>query len=305
VTLTAQSALDVELAPAGEDQTAAVLTLLPELATAQLWPDRVWLAHLKGDRTRIVGAAAYEPVVHGLAHPGFRALVQVLGGFRRRGTGRALAQRLCADARRWQVPSLHSWGPLQDEGCAFAKACGWRPGVAMHHFIGEARHALPVAARLVAALRSHGRVPAAFRLCPLGEVPMDAVATLYVSQFGGPLTAGSRMIRRQLEDPWTAALSFGLWDGQVLAGFLLAGVAADMSEVRYWVTDPTFRQGWPAAVLLEQFIRRSDELGRPRARYCCNEAVTATLNFAKKSASQVERVSHSYRIDLQEQEILA
>lgn len=284
---------------AAPDQTAAVFALLPELMGAQVLPPRFAVAHATGDPSCLLGAAAFVPMA-GQGHlPGFRSQCRVLPAFRRRGVGRALMVELAAQARQWDASHLQSWeGLIEGPESVFLRAAGFCPGLGVHYFVGEATATLARCQPLVAALRAHERVPTAFQLMPLVDVPLDAAALLFCSQFGGSPSAGREKISQVLKNELSRVLSFALWDGSVLAGFLLAGTDEAMVQVKYWAVDPTFRHGWPAVLLLEHFIRTGAEMGIFHARYHCNDRTQATLNVARKSGAVLEAVHQTYVLDL-------
>jgi GNAT superfamily N-acetyltransferase len=284
---------------AAPDQTAAVLALLPELMSAQFLPPRFVVAHAADDAARLLGAAAYVPMV-GRGHlPGFRSQCRVLPAFRRRGIGRALTARLGAEVLQWGVTHLHSWAGHRDGAeVDFLKSVGGQAGLGMHHFVGDTAVSFSICRRLVTALIDHRRVPPACRLLPMADAPLDAVALLYCSQFGGSPTAARQMIEQVMAQEMGRSLSYALWDGNMVAGFLLGGAGADMPELKYWVTDPTIRTGWPAIMLLDAFLAKLSTLGIQRVRYHCNDKTQATLNAARKTGAVLEAVFHTYVLDL-------
>jgi GNAT superfamily N-acetyltransferase len=286
----------VEAAP---DQTAAVFALLPEMMGAQFLPPRFAVAHAADDPSRLLGAAAFVPMV-GQGHlPGFRSQCRVLPAFRRRGIGQALMARLGTEAQQWGVAHLHSWtGYPEGAQAEFLKSLGGHAGLGMHHFMGDTAATLPMCRRLVTALIDHRRVPPACRLLPMADSPLDAVALLYCSQFGGSPAAARQLIDQVLAQEMGRALSYALWDGNMVAGFLLGGAGADMPEVKYWATDPTIRTGWPAALLLDAFVAKLASLGIERARYHCNDKTRATLNVARKTGAVLAAVFQTYVLDL-------
>lgn len=287
---------------AAVDQTAAVFALLPELLNATALPPRFIVAHVAGDASRLLGAAAFVPQVQNADSPGFLTQCRVLPAFQRQGIGRALLSRLTDEARAWDVPHLHAWAAHDDtsEPLGFLRAVGFRPGTAMHHFILETALMRAASIRLQQGLRSRGRVPADAVPLPLARVPIEPVVALFCAEFGGSPAQARARIGRTLAHPMGQALSSALWDGATLTGFLLAGTSdTDGSpEVSFWASDRRFRHGWPAAVLLDEFTRAMEAGGHAQARYYCNDRARATLNLVRRTGARLERVRIHQVLDL-------
>ncbi len=292
------------LAWAASDQTAAVLALLPELLDAEPLPPRFAVVHRAGALSELVGAAAFVPTMRHGPSPGFRGLVRVLPGWQRRGAGRALVARLAAEVRAWDVPHLLAW-QAEPEGAAsaFMQALGGRIDYTLHHFLIDKTVAVPMCARLVRRLRDRGHVPPGWALLPLAQAPRAAVVALHAQEFNAGFEATAAMLARELADPRVSELSFALWDGQTLAGYLLAGHSADahgdLPEVRFWASDPQLRGGWAAALLLEAFVRHASDLGGHTARYHCNANARAPLNVARKCGAREVELRHGWMLDVE------
>lgn len=282
------------------EQTAAVLSLLPELMAAEALPPTFTVAHAAGHPSHLLGAAAFIPRMQHAKWPGFSVYCHVLPAFRRQGIGRALMLKTAAETAAWDVMHLHAAATHKDDSAEaqYLTRMGFRFSGGMHHFVSDQALTLPLCQRLVQALRAHGRVPEGFVLRPLAEAQADTVATLFCRQFGGSMARARALVTRALEDPIGQALSLALCDDQHLAGFLIAKWGNDMPEVSYWVTDPTYRHGWPAALLLAEFVERAHKMGMVQARYCCSDQTRATLNIARKTGAVLEAVRRSYVLDL-------
>lgn len=288
------------VAQARSDQTEAVFSLLPELLQAPAWPSRFLVAHRQGEPSQLLGAAAYVPLVHAARLPGFRGQCRVLDGFRRQGIGRALLNRLAADVAAWDVPHLLSWQP-EDPGSVagqFMQALGFQVNFSIHHFIARYEAILPLCQRMTQALREHDRVPPDFRLLPLADLPLDAVVALHCQEFQASPAAARAAIEAALADPLSRALSLGLWDGQYVAGYLLAGRGTDMPDLQFWASDPAYRNGWPAVLLLDGYMRKIAECGLSQSRFTCNSRNPAPVNVARKIGAQLEAVQHGYVLGL-------
>jgi GNAT superfamily N-acetyltransferase len=299
---------DVKLAWAGPAQTAAALALLPELAQAAAdapagaptpLPPRLAVAHRAGAPAELVGAAGFLPVVHERPTPGFRGQVRVLPHWRRRGLGRALLRRIADEVRAWDMPHLRAWqAEPEDEAGAFLRAMGFRSDFTLHHFLIEKTVVAPMCARLVDRLRAGGRVPPGMALLPLHEAPRGAVVQLHAAEFSAGHEAAAAMLARELADPLVRALSFALWDGTVLAGYLLAGRHDGLPQVRFWASAPQLRGGWAAALLLDAFVRAGVDAGGDRAHYSCNANARAPLNVARRCGAQELPRTHGWVLDL-------
>ena len=305
-------ALDIawDIAWAAPGQTAAVLTLLPALRDAMVHdhaplPPRLAVAHVRGARSQLLGAAVFVPVLHRGPSPGFRGLVQVLPRWQRRGLGRALVARLAAEVAAWDVPHLLSWrAEVDSEASRFMQALGFRVDHRIHHFLIDKTLILPACERQVARLQARGRVPSGYRLLPLAQVPRAAWLALHTREFNADPEPAAAMLALELADPLVQSLSFGLWDGRSLAGYLLAGRSAampempEMPEVRFWASDPALRSGWAAAMVLRAFVHGCVELGFASALYQCNANALAPLNVARRSGATELAVTQAWALDL-------
>jgi GNAT superfamily N-acetyltransferase len=290
------------LAQAQPAQTAAVLALLPELLQAPALPTRFWIVHPDSEPSQLLGAAAYAPVLHPAHSPGFRGHCRVLAPYRRQGMGRALVTRLAAEVTAWDVPHLLAWQAELEDGpaSAFMRALGFRVNFSIHHFIADYEKILPLCQRMTQSLREHERVPPGFRLLPLAAVPRAAVVALHCKEFHASPAAADAAIEAVLADPLGQRLSLALWDGEYVAGYLLAGPGADMPDLRFWASDPAYRYGWPAVLLLDGYMRMIADCGLRQSRFICNGRNPAPLNVARKIDAFVEGVEHGYVLDLPE-----
>ena len=281
-------------------QTAAVFALLPELLQAPALPTHFLVAHATGEPSRLLGAAAFVPVVQPTRTPGFRGQCRVLPAFRRQGVGRALVSRLAADVAAWDVPHLLSW-QAEGEGPArsFLRAMGFRINYGISHFLGERDSITAYCAPRRQALEARGRIPAAMQLLPLADVPTEAVVALHGLAFNADAPAARAALAQALADPMVRRLSLALWDGEHLAGYLWAGPVADnTSEVRFWASDPRHRSGWPALLLLDGFVTRGSALGITHARFSVNDGDLAPGNIARRIGAPLVSVTQGYVLEL-------
>ena len=154
------------IAPAQARQTAQVLALLseglPALASPMDPPVRLFVAHAPGQPELLMGAAALWPVPQSGGVWGFRVHCQVLPACRLQGIGRALVHALGAEAARWGVPQLLTWGTLPDGPVSdFTRAVGGQEAFALHHFLtDQADENSEALTRLLVAIAQRDRLPA-------------------------------------------------------------------------------------------------------------------------------------------------
>lgn len=288
------------MAPAQPSHSAAVLSLLPKLRSADCLPSSFTVAHLPGQPSHIIGAAAYVPRLISDELPGFAFHCQVLPAFRRQGAGRALLQHLIQDVRCWEISYLHAAGSFDDGSLAavFLTSQQFYPCANMHHFMGHTHATLPILTKIVSALKKRKRVPDGFRLKPLEEADLEGVAVLFAQQYATSVARAKASLRQVLEQPVSRELSFVLSNGEQLAGFITAKHDTAIPEVGYWISAPEFRHGWPAAMLLAGFLQAAQDGGISQGRYACNDKTLATLNIARKAGAQLETIRRSYVLDL-------
>jgi GNAT superfamily N-acetyltransferase len=293
----------VDVAPAVPSQAAEALALLaesqPAFAKSIAPPVRLFVASAAGEPARLLGAAALWPVPQRGGVWGFRVHCHVALASRRQGIGRALIAQLADEAARWGVPRLLTWEALPDgPATAFLQAAGWRGAFALHHFLADTATALPQCARVVDRLRRLGHVPHRFALLPLHEVPRAPMLALHCQEFHAVPAAASAVFDSSLADPLIRDLSVALWDGQHLAGYLLASRGLALPEVNFWASAPEHRSGWAAALLLHGFVERLADAGKSQARYHCNEQARAPMNFARRTGAQLERITQGWCFDV-------
>ena len=207
--------------------------------------------------------------------------------------------QLAGEAACWGVPRLLTWEALPGgPATAFLQAVGWRVAFALHHFLADTSTALPPCARVVDRLRRLGHVPPGFALLPLHEVPRAPVLALHCQEFHAVPAAASALFDSSLTDPLIRDLSVALWDGQRLAGYLMASRGAELPEVSFWASAPEHRSGWAAALLLHRFVERLAAAGQSQARYYCNEEARAPMNFARRTGAPLERITQGWCFDV-------
>lgn len=289
-----------EVTPA---RTTALLTMLPELMTAECLPPRSWIAHLNGRQSALIGAAAFVPSLHDDLAPGFRCLARVLPDHRRRGVGRQLLARLIAEAECWGVSDLQSWqayGP--GEQASFLRALCFAPSLAVYHFRGTVAQSLSMIQAREANMRAHGRIPGSMAVVQLADVPLEAVIEMYYRQVRGSESALRRHITESLQRDDCRALSVAAWDGKRLAGFLLADVHGNTPKADLWLSDPELRSGWVATLTLNGVLQRVASMGKSQFRFHCNERAQATLNFARRTGAVLEATHHNFVLPMRQSE---
>jgi GNAT superfamily N-acetyltransferase len=287
--------------PAASRQTAQVLALLseglPALASPLDPPVRLFIAHAPGQPERLMGAAALWPVPQSGGVWGFRVHCQVLPACRLQGIGRALVRALGAEAARWGVPQLITWGTLPDGPASdFTRAVGGQEAFALHHFLTDQADALPHLLRTVERLHRLGHVPPGFVVRSLHEVPRAPVLALHCQEFSANPIAAAALFDSRLANPVLRDLSVALWDGRHLAGYLLAALSSDLPEVDFMAAAPEHRSGWPATLMRHAFVERGMAAGWSQARYHCNALSRAPMHFAKRTGAVLERITRGWSL---------
>jgi GNAT superfamily N-acetyltransferase len=288
---------------ARSSQTAAVLTLLPSLLSANSLPTRFIIARCPENPSHILGAAAFIPQIISTQWPGFAMHLNVLANYRRQGIGSALLHQLKVDAQNWNVSHLHVAEHFEDNSplAQFLSQYHFQPSSNMHYFISQMHATLPMLESLVGALNRRKRVPAGFVLQPLINANLDKAAELFAKEFKTPITHAQNVLQHALSEPMSNEISLALCKNNELAGFLIGKQNNDFPEVSYWVSAPEYRQGWTAALLLEGFVRRANERGIMHGGYSCNDKTTATLNIARKTGAKLTAIKRSYVLNLEAQ----
>jgi len=287
--------------PAAPGQWDAARALLADDLPAQLAPldppARWWVAHPVGRPAELLGAATLWPVPQRSPIWGFRALCGVPPARRRQGIGRALVSAVADEAAQWGAPHLISWSALPDgPASAFAQSLGAEVTHTLHHFLASSDTAMPRCALMVDRLRRLGHVPPGFALLPLHDVPRADVLALHCSEFNAAPDAARALFDTSLADPRIRALSVALWDGRQLAGYLLAGWNGQLPEVNFMASAPTWRTGWPVALLVQAFVARGVAAGSVQARFHCNVLARAPMKFARSIGAVLERVSRGWSL---------
>lgn len=278
---------------------AGALTLLPELLESQLQPSRAWVAHLSGQPSALLGAAAAVPLLHDAAAPGFRCIARVLPAFRCRGIGRGLVRAMAGDAAAWGAERLHAWYAHGDGAeAAFLGALGFVPHTRVHHFVGATAPALAMCGERLRALIEHGRIPPDAQLLPLHEVDLAAAARLYSHHLGGSPSVLRQRLARDLADEPCRALSVAVRCGSQLAGLLLVKHREGLPDADLWISHPKHRHGWVSLMTLHGALQRCAERDEPHYRYHCNDAAQATLNFARRSGARRVALHRTFRLEL-------
>jgi GNAT superfamily N-acetyltransferase len=280
----------------------AALSILPELMGSEALPSTIWIASPRGESSLVLGAAAFVPVLRDFIHPGFRCMLRVVPAYRRQRVGHRLLGALAAEATDWNVPYLHAWRPVTESSseAQILQALGFRSLSSMCHFIGRVDRALPASTRLEASLRARCKVPGGMTVVPLQEVPRNQVVSLYQRQLGGSPASVDEHITRVLRDEQARAISVGAWDGQRLHGFMLVTLRDGLPQADLWVSEPDQRNGWVAALTLNESLRRIAAAGFGQYRFHCNEHVRATMNFARRSGAECVSVAHCMGLDMKQ-----
>lgn len=287
----------VEVLPPSE--WSAGMTLLAPLAREHRLPPFAVGARLQAHPERLVGAAAFVPQLAGQRADAFKALVKVLPRWQRQGIGRALIHRLRQEAAAWNIPRLLSLAPLPaGASTAFVQALGARRSLAMHHYLAETVATLPLMRSLLSKMHHRGRIPPNHCVVPLSDAPIDAVAALHAAYFGQSTASSTAALTQALDNEPGRSMSFAVWNGQRVAGALIAGGSPDLPRVDYWFSAPDFQHGWVALLTLAAFVEEAAARGITHGRFSCNEHTRATLNIARKVGAKLESLEYQWEIEV-------
>ncbi|MBV6320859.1 GNAT family N-acetyltransferase [Duganella violaceipulchra] len=288
----------VHVAVAQPGELDLAFALLPHVANQGVAAESVLLARRAGDHA-IVGAAAFSSIPWEVRRSGLRGAIFVLPSQRRRGVGGALLTALGAMLRQWDVDYLHAWGEWDDiDAPPFLARKGFTPQRALLHYQVDTRNACRQTSLMLERLRVGRRIPAGAAAMPLAPRHLPQAITLYSSYARLPLGAAAARFEAALADPACAVLSQVVeLDGELI-GLLLCKPNQELPEVDLWITQPGHRHGWPALLLLDAPARQLATLARPRFRFSCNDAASATLQIARRTDATLLHTTHTYALAL-------
>jgi GNAT superfamily N-acetyltransferase len=284
------TALHIAAARAGELDVA--FALLPHAAGQGVAAESVLVARRSG---AIAGVAAFSSTPWESLRSGLRGAIFVLPSQRRRGVASALLAALGAAVRRWDVDYLHAWGEWDAAGAPpFLARSGFEPQRKMFYFEADTRHSGEQCDQVLRRLRAGGRIPPGAAVTTLAPHHLPQAIALYGRHVQLAHNAAAAHFDATLADPACAALTQVLeLDGRLI-GLLLWKRDPVAPAVDLWVTQPGFRHGWPALLLLEAANRQLMRLGLPRYRFACNDATRTTLQIARRVEATLLRTAQTY-----------
>ena len=228
--------------PAADGDRRACRMLLPQLSTV----DRDLRATVAtvGSPPRVVAAAATGDA--SLAVDGHLPVgISVAPPYRRRGVGRALADRLAADAAGVAGLFVLQWLDPDGEPMAALRQMGFAPWRRRHEYQGRIRDGLPTLAPLFAGLVERAWIPATASIVSLRQADLGAVADLHLRYLGGNRADLMSSLGGGPPGHFDGASFVLLLDGRVI-GFTLGRVdwANKVCDVDSTVVDPSLRLGW-------------------------------------------------------------
>lgn len=288
----------VHVAVAQPGELDLAFALLPHVANQGVAAESVLVARHAREHA-IVGVAAFSSIPWEVQRSGLRGAIVVLPSQRRRGVGAALLAALGATLRRWDVDYLYAWGEWDDATAPpFLARSGFAPQRAVLHFEVDTRNACEQTSLILERLRAGRRIPAGASVLPLAPRHLPQAIALYSSYARLPHGAAAARFDAALADPACATLSQVVeLDGELI-GLLLCKPDHDLSEVDLWITQPGHRHGWPALMLLDASARQQARLARPRFRFSCNDAASATLQMARRVDATLLHTTHTYALAL-------
>ncbi|SFU73784.1 Acetyltransferase (GNAT) family protein [Pseudoduganella namucuonensis] len=286
----------IAAARAGELDLA--FALLPHVANQGVAAESVLVARQPGQGA-IAGVAAFSSTPWESLRGGLRGAVFVLPSQRRRGVGGALLAALGAAIRRWDVQYLHAWGEWDAGGAPpFLARSGFEPQRTLRYFEADTRHSGAQCDQVLARLRAGGRIPEAAAVTTLAPRHLPQAIALYRRHADLSHDEAAARFDAALADPACAALSQVLeLDGRLI-GLLLWKRDAAVPEVDLWITQPGFRHGWPAMLLLEAANRQLVRQALPRYRFACNDAAGTTLQIARRVDATLLRTTQTHVLAL-------
>ena len=266
-------------------EEAACFALLPDSRGADI---ALMIARMDG---HVAGAAA----IHWRgehAPAGFPLDIQVMPAWRRKGVGRALvaaATGLVAG----ETDALWSLLPLSVDTpeATFLTRCGFVAGEHVFRYRIDTAKLCAQSERIVERLRRHGRIPATARAVSLGEVPLDAVATLAAQTLGHAPAAMLAMLRTRVD----LTLSVAVMEGDELGGAIFGDWRSGECRIEANVVAPAFRNGYVNALLLAQSTRNILEAGWDSFTFGAREGAADTMNLAKRAGGERAATRAFYR----------
>jgi GNAT superfamily N-acetyltransferase len=235
----------------------------------------------------ILGAAKGMPVRMESGQFQLRIAVHVPKPFRRRGVATALIDHLAGDAREQRCGSLAVLLEPEDRDGAlpFLNARGFQPVDQMTTFEASVERMAALLFKQRRWLIDRGRIPAAARIVPLSEAPIEAVAELHASSIGGVAPRIASSLTELARSPDGRDTVVLLIDG-VVRGYHRVEIKGDLSTTHALAVTEDLRgggagSGWAGLFLLADRVEECTRRGVLRSRFSCLSTVRPTLRLAK------------------------
>ena len=253
----------------------------------------------------ILGAAKGMPVRMESGQFQLRIAVHVPKPFRRRGVATALIDHLAGDAREQRCGSLAVLLEPEDRDGAlpFLGARGFQTVDQMITFEARVERMAALLFKQRRWLIDRGRIPAAARIVPLAEAPIEAVAELHASSIGGVATRIAASLTELARSPDGRDTVVLLIDG-IVRGYQHCDSKGDLSTTHALAVTEDLRgggagSGWAGLVLMADRIEECTRRGVVRSRFSCLSTVRPTLRLAKIFQADIVSISEYLCRDLE------
>lgn len=245
------------------------------------WPAELFVA---AGPDGLVGAGAVAWVPRG-----FRVLLLVEEGWRRRGVGRRLVAAMAASATG-ETARLQPWAPVAegDGAVAFLEAVGF---VTTQRLLVFETDAVRFGASMTALLhrlagRGAGDALAGLDLAALGAAPPGPLIRLIATHFDQLPDHVAWLVTPGAPWGYDRDLSLVLMQGGEAVGAMLCRTEPGHLLVDVNVVAPALRQGPANLMLLEAMARRARAAGVTTFRFSCEAHVRDTIGLARRSGAR-------------------
>jgi GNAT superfamily N-acetyltransferase len=252
----------------------------------------------------ILGAAKGMPVRMESGQFQLRIAVHVPKPFRRRGVATALIDHLTGDAREQRCDSLAVLLEPEDRDGAlpFLSARGFQTVDRMTTFEARVERMAALLFKQRRWLIDRGRIPAAARIVPLAEAPIEAVAELHARSIGGVAARIAASLTELARSPDGRDTVVLLIDG-VVRGYHRVEFKGDLSMTHALAVTEDLRgggagSGWAGLFLLADRVEEGERRGTVRSRFSCLSTVRPTLRLAKIFQADIVSISEYLCRDL-------
>lgn len=276
----------ISVSPATEAEAPAALAMLGRMFEPGL---ELLVARRNG---QVAGAAGLH-WRHARKLEGFSLSLGVRPPHRRQGVGRALAAA-AVDMTAGEAHRLWSQDAIDEDSvaAAFARACGFEPGVREHHFRADADGVAAVTP-MIEWFVAGQPIPDSARVIPLREAPLEEVAWLLSAEFGdGPGAALARLRHDDQTGGIDLDESVAVMAGEELAAFYLASLRDGSLRIDVVVVAPPWRGGWANMLLMQAMLGRRGVACA--LRFQCTDETLFTMKIARRLKAVCERTTAYY-----------